>query len=231
MAEWPPPHAVRISGRVRRVLLRMHPERGLEVVTPRRLSERKVAELLDLHRDWIERHLPLLRTWPLEQIPSSIHLPALDQQWTIEHVASAEHPRLHIHPEARRLVLRGAPASLWPLLGRWLTAQAKAHLLPRLDDLATQHGFRLTGSSIRWSRTRWGSCSRRGSISLSARLLWLQPAAVHYVLLHELTHLEHFHHGPAFWQALEARLPGARLLDRQLRQAGRDLPGWLPLLK
>jgi len=231
MAAWPPPHTVRISTRARRVLLRVDPERGLEIVTPRRLGRSQVIALLDQHRAWIERHLPHLRTWPLEQIPSSIHLPALDQQWTIEHIAHVEQPHLHIHTEARRLVLRGAPASLWPLLGRWLTMQAKAHLLPRLDELAAQHGLRLTGSSIRWSRSRWGSCSRQGRISLSARLLWLQPAEVEYVLLHELTHLEHFHHGPAFWQALEARLPGARLLDGQLRHANRDLPGWLPLLK
>lgn len=232
MSDWPPPHTVRLSSRARRVLLRMHPERGLEVVTPRPLSDRKVAQLLDRHRDWIEQHLPRLRAWPAERLPEAIALPALAQSWTIEHVPDAVvRPRLHACPERGLLTLHGPVEVFWLLLGRWLTLQAKSHLLPRLDALAVRHGFRLNGATVRWSRTRWGSCSRRGTISLSARLLWLAPEEVEYVMLHELTHLEHFHHAPAFWQALENRMPGALRIDAGLRHASRALPDWLPLLK
>jgi predicted metal-dependent hydrolase len=42
--------------------------------------------------------------------------------------------------------------------------------------------------------------------------------AIDYVLLHELTHTRHMHHGPEFWQAMEARLPGARRFARELRR-------------
>ncbi|HET20058.1 MAG TPA: M48 family peptidase [Chromatiales bacterium] len=232
MGSWPPPHTVRISGRARRVLLRMHPERGLEVVTPLPLSERRVAQLLDQHRDWIEQHLPRLASWPADRFPEAIDLPALGQRWPLEHVTDAvARPRLRACAEQRTLALHGPAESLWPLLGRWLTLQAKGHLLPRLDALAEHHGFRLHGASVRWSRSRWGSCSRRGTISLSARLLWLAPEEVEYVMLHELTHLEHFHHAPAFWQALETRMPGALRIDAGLRRSRDRLPAWLPLLK
>lgn len=119
---------------------------------------------------------------------------------------------------------------LWPLLGRWLLQQAKLHLPPRLLAHARAHGLRPASVGVRWAQSRWGSCSQQGRISLNARLLWLPPQAVDYVLLHELTHLEHFDHSPAFWQALEARCPGARQWDQRLRQASADLPGWLRLL-
>jgi len=231
LSDWPPPHGIRLSSRARRVLLRLHPERGLEIVTPRPMSAQRALRLLEQHRDWIERHLPTLPTWSAQQLPSRIDLPALGQSWTLEHTPVAARPRLHACAERERITLHGPADALWPLLGRWLTGQAKARLLPRLEQLAAEHGFRFNGASIRWARTRWGSCSRRGTISLSARLLWLTPEQVRYVLMHELTHLEHFHHGPAFWQALETRLPGALMLDAQLRRAGRVLPAWLSLLK
>ncbi len=229
--DWPPPHTTRVSRRARRVSLRFHPEKGLEIVSPSRLTAAHVAELLDTHRAWIERHLPLRRVWPPGQLPLSIALPAIEQDWRVEHVAQAPRARLRACPDTQVVTFHGDGAAFWPLLNRWLTAQAKARLLPRLHALALEHGCALEGATIRWSRTRWGSCSRRGAISLSARLLWLAPAEVHYVMLHELTHLEHFHHGPDFWHALERRLPGARLIDARLRHAGRQLPAWLPLLK
>lgn len=229
--DWPPPHAVRISARARRVLLRMHPERGLEVVSPRPLSAQRVANLLDQHRDWIEHHLAKVRTWPTHQLPSSIDLPALGQRWTLEHSAGHDQARLKACAASLRLTLHGEIAALWPLLGRWLSQHAKSRFLPQINELARQHGFALKGASIRWSRTRWGSCSRRGTVSLSARLLWLAPHEVHYVMLHELTHLEHFHHGPDFWQALEERCIGAHQIDLGLRRASRGLPAWLPLLQ
>ena len=229
--DWPPPHAVRVSARARRVSLRMHPDRGLEVVTPRPLSAQRVSRLLDQHRDWIEHHLPKTRIWSAHQLPSSINLPALGQRWTLEHCTEHDQPRLKACPATMRLTLHGEIAALWPLLGRWLGQHAKSHFLPQISELARRHGFALKGASVRWSRTRWGSCSRRGTISLSARLLWLTPDEVHYVMLHELTHLAHFHHGPTFWQALEECCAGARQIDMGLRRASRELPAWLPLLQ
>ncbi len=231
MRAWPPPHTVRISSRAKRLLLRFHPEKGLEIVSPTRLSARQVGDLLEHHRAWIERHLPSLRAWPEDSLPESIDLPAVGQRWGLTHVPDAPASRLHADAQRRHLTLHGPPPLLWPLLGRWLLHQAKLHLPPRLLEHARQQGLHPSGVSVRWARSRWGSCSHQGRISLNARLLWLSPQEVDYVLLHELTHLEHFDHSPAFWQALEARCQGARQWDQRLRKASARLPGWLPHLQ
>ncbi|MEO1751318.1 YgjP-like metallopeptidase domain-containing protein [Thiofaba sp. EF100] len=231
MRAWPPPHTVRISSRAKRLLLRFHPEKGLEIVSPRRLSAHQVHEVLDAHRAWIEQHLSKLCQWPAERLPEAIDLPALGQCWSLAHVPDAPSGRLHADAQRQHLTLQGTPALLWPLLGRWLLHQAKLHLPPRLLEHARQQGLNPSAVSVRWARSRWGSCSHQGRISLNARLLWLSPQEVDYVLLHELTHLEHFDHSPAFWQALEERCLGARQWDRRLRKASACLPGWLPLIQ
>lgn len=230
MQPWPPSYTVRISSRAKRLLLRFHPEKGLEIISPTRISARQVGDVLEHHRAWIERHLSSLRAWTKDTLPKSIDLPAIGQCWHLTHVPRTPSIRLHADPQRQHLTLHGAPELLWPLLGRWLLHQAKLHLPPRLLEHARQQGLQPSGVSVRWARSRWGSCSHQGRISLNARLLWLSPQAVDYVLLHELTHLEHFNHSPAFWQALEARCLGARQWDQRLRKASLHMPDWLPHL-
>ncbi len=237
--DWPPAFQIRRSQRAKRVLLGFHPQRGLEIVTPKSLSTAQALALLEQHRDWIEKHQQRLPPLPARDghdasnLPSTIALPAIDQQWTLVHVAS-RHMRatLRSHAQERRLEFYGSTDELWPLLRRWLIALGKQHLLPQLHQLAQMQSDPLKGSNARWNHSRWGSCSRDGRINLSARLLFLAPHEVHYVLQHELNHLHHFDHSPAFWQALELRLPGARAIDRALRRihAHGNLPQWLSLL-
>lgn len=70
---------------------------------------------------------------------------------------------------------------------------------------------------IRYAKTRWGSCSSNGNISLNGYLALLPDTLFQYVLYHEITHLEHMNHSLLFWNALESRLPSARNLEKQLR--------------
>jgi predicted metal-dependent hydrolase len=73
--------------------------------------------------------------------------------------------------------------------------------------VARAHGFDVAGVSIRNQRTRWGSCSPSGRISLNWRLIQLPPAISDYVLLHELTHLRHLNHSARFWRELARLCP------------------------
>lgn len=99
---------------------------------------------------------------------------------------------------------------------RRLRAEAKATLPPRLAELAARHGFVYQGVKIKNNRSNWGSCSRKGNINLNLRLALLPPRLRDYVLLHELCHLRHPDHGPAFHALLEQVCPGHRALAREL---------------
>ena len=66
---------------------------------------------------------------------------------------------------------------------------------------------------IRCQRTRWGSCSTRGTVSLNCSLVFLRPEVVRYLFMHELAHTRHMNHSPGFWRLVEsarAGLPAAR---------------------
>ncbi len=58
------------------------------------------------------------------------------------------------------------------------------------------------------ARTRWGSCSHHGGISLNWRLVFMPMAVIDYVVCHELAHLKEMNHSPRFWSVGRATLPG-----------------------
>jgi len=83
-----------------------------------------------------------------------------------------------------------------------LRRNAKSVLPFQLAQLAQLHGFTYSNVKIRKSKSRWGSCSTKGTISLSFYLLLLPEHLIEYVLLHELCHTVQMNHSPAFWALL-----------------------------
>jgi hypothetical protein len=97
-----------------------------------------------------------------------------------------------------------------------LRAKAKAALPPRLAELAARYGFRYHRVTIKHNTSNWGSCSSKGNINLNLNLMRVPVPLQDYILLHELTHLRHPDHGPAFHTELE------RLLADHLAQNAED---------
>ena len=114
-------------------------------------------------------------------------------------------------------------ASMPPEREAELRALAAAQLVPRLHDLAAQHGLTFTRVSIRNQRSRWGSCSRRGAIALNYRLVLMPAWVAEYILIHELMHLREQNHGRRFWRHVAEACPGFREAERWLRTNGRAL--------
>ena len=111
-------------------------------------------------------------------------------------------------------------------LVRWLSRKAAGHLVPLVAGVAREEGLAYSGVTVRGQRTRWGSCSRRGTISLNRHLLFLPPPLVRYVVLHELCHTVKLDHSARFWEEVRRREPEAERLRRDLRLAGRWVPRW-----
>lgn len=77
--------------------------------------------------------------------------------------------------------------------------------------------------TIRDQKTRWGSCSARGTLSFNWRLMLAPPAVLDYVVVHELCHLTHMNHSPAFWQAVADVCPDYRIHRKWLKDHGHEL--------
>ncbi len=77
--------------------------------------------------------------------------------------------------------------------------------------------------SIRDQKTRWGSCSSKGTLSFNWRLMLAPPAVLDYVVVHELCHLTHMNHSAAFWQKVESVCPDYRAARKWLKDHGHEL--------
>lgn len=104
-----------------------------------------------------------------------------------------------------------------------LRRRAVAELPERLMVLARRHGLedRVSRITVRAQRTRWGSCTRRGAISLNWRLMQLPPAVCDYIIVHELAHLRHLNHSRQFWAEVERLCPDYVESETWLRHHGR----------
>jgi predicted metal-dependent hydrolase len=108
-----------------------------------------------------------------------------------------------------------------------LKQRATDELAPRLAAEAARHGFSFSSMSIRMQRTRWGSCSTRGRISLNAGLLFQPEEVVRYLLCHELAHTRHMNHSARFWNCVAQCEPRWKELDAALCRGWKHVPGWL----
>ena len=103
---------------------------------------------------------------------------------------------------------------------RHLRRLAARQLPARVHELAASNQLSVRKVSVRNQRSRWGSCSRTGTISLNWRLVQAPPYVEDYVILHELTHLFHMNHSARFWAKLEQVCPDYRAAEKWLKQHG-----------
>ncbi len=227
-AAWPPSYSVRVSAKALRARLRVLPDRGLEVVLPRGLDPALAAGFVERNRDWIERTLH--RVCP-EGAPETA-APDLPETVAL-HGGALSLPVLcagETPPETTAITLRvrrdDREAALRQLRRR-VKEYATSFLAKELKTLAAAHGFSFANLRFGCQRSRWGSCTVRGDISLNICLVFLPLDLARHVLLHELAHTLHCNHGQGFWKVLFAAEPNALALDKRLRKAWRYVPGWI----
>jgi predicted metal-dependent hydrolase len=232
------PHAleIRVSTRARRLSIRVFPDARVEVVVPRRAHAREVERFVASHREWIDdKRAQALRNRPVPQAfpPAALELNATGERFRLHVAAGAGRLRLAEvgAADGQETLLRiSGPAEPRPLrqaLRRWLMTAARKRLEPRVAALAAMTGVRYARVSVRRQRSRWGSCSARGTISLNCCLLFQPPDVVDYLIIHELMHVKHMNHSARFWQAVERHCAEARILDRELVQGWRHVPRWV----
>ncbi len=88
-------------------------------------------------------------------------------------------------------------------IAKFFDAQARLHLPERVEYFAKQMAVKPTGLSFRRQKTRWGSCSSRGHLSLNWKLLFAPEAVIDYLVVHELAHLVHANHSKKFWDLVK----------------------------
>lgn len=224
---------IRVSARVRRLSVRVYPDARVEVVVPPRARPREIERFIAEHREWIdEKRAAALARRPEPEVfpPKAIVFELTGESWRPHLGGEGGRRRIEeIGESSGGGILRIAdvgPGGLRAALRAWLLRAARERLEPRVAALAARMDVPYARVSIRRQRSRWGSCSVRGTISLNACLLFQRPAVVDYLIVHELTHVRHMNHSAKFWQAVERHCPDWRRLDRELLQGWRQVPRW-----
>ncbi|MGQ9856668.1 MAG: M48 family metallopeptidase [Fervidobacterium sp.] len=108
----------------------------------------------------------------------------------------------------------------------WLRKQAEEYLPKKVNEISEIMSVRYKKVTIRDTKTRWGSCSTKGTISLNWRLIMAPIGVVEYVIVHELAHIVHPNHSPQFWGFVGKFVPDYRLFRNWLKNNGKNLFLW-----
>ncbi len=195
----------RRSRRARRLSLRIDSAAGVaELVMPLGISEAAAERFADQHRDWIAARLGELPA--RHRFADGAAVPVLGESLRIRHDANGPRaPRRDA--DAAVLVVGGRGDQLAARIETWLREVARGALLDAATDHADALGRPLQGIRISDPRTRWGSCSPRGILSFSWRLVLAPPWVLDYVAAHEAAHLREMNHSRRFWALVEDRIP------------------------
>lgn len=209
--------------RARRYVLHLRPDGSARVTIPRRGSLRAARAFAEQQRPWLERQLTHLAARPV-----------VDPCWRTGQVIFYRGERVTLQTESgpagwivrwadQVLRLPGPVVDLRPAVERHLRALAARELPARVWALAAAAGLPLRRVQVRAQRSRWGSCSRRGTVSLNWRLVQMPAAVRDYVIWHELMHLREMNHSQRFWRCVAEVCPEFKQARRWLRQQGRAL--------
>ncbi len=236
--------ALQLDGQLLRYRLRRTPRRRhvhltvgddgmVEVRSPYRFSEAAAEAAIRANHDWLRHALrgAQQRRAARPALEDGCLLPLFDEQLELRlhegagGTAAGRRPR--VWRQACRLHVwrwSAEDTDVGALLEAWYRREAREHLGARLRMLQQPLGVEAAALSIRAQRTRWGSCSARGAINLNWRLLLLPSRLADYVLVHELCHLRHMNHSPAFWALVATQLPDHVQRRQELRARQASLP-------
>ena len=197
------PVRVRRSARARAYKLTIDGLRGeLRLSLPARANLKRALGWAQGHEDWVRAQMAV--TPAVTLLGDGATFPLEGREVRICWIAGATRT---IRLEGDRLILGGAAESVGARVLRWLRTRAKAVLEAETLAMAQDHGLIVASVGTGDTRSRWGSCTSTGAIRYSWRLI-LAPAWVRRsTVAHELAHLLHMDHSPAF-HAAHARIYG-----------------------
>jgi predicted metal-dependent hydrolase len=205
-------YTLRRSTRARHLRLTISASEGLVAVVPQRVALYHVTPFLQEKSAWIRKQLEHFRDTPALGPEGALRdgqevafrgeahtvrlvpLPAGARRALVTRMNGVIRLRLHRDDMDRAR----------EILEHWMREQARERIEAELRALAEEHGFAYARVFIRDQQTRWGSCSRRGNLSFSWRLILAPPHVLEYVVAHEFAHLKEWHHGERFWRLVRS---------------------------
>jgi predicted metal-dependent hydrolase len=206
--------------RARRYVLRMRPDGSARVTIPRGGSAAEARRFAQRNGAWVEQQLRRLAARPPISSRWRLGDEILFRGETVSLSAATTGGHAGVCFGGETVKVADPAADLRPAIERHLWRLAAKELPPRVHELAAVHQSPVRRISVRNQRSRWGSCSRRGTISLNWRLIQAPAAVRDYLILHELMHLREMNHSERFWARVAEVCPGWREAEHWLKRNG-----------
>jgi predicted metal-dependent hydrolase len=223
-------YSIRRSRRRATVSIAIDPEEGVLVTAPAPATVERLDRIVHAKAEWIVQRLKRQSDLPPppsgREFVSGETLLYLGRQYRLRvEIADAhgdvrlESGRLRV-PIPRYLSEKLRPAAVRTALIAWYKRHARRRLRERATAWAEKLGLSLSRVIVTEQRKRWGSASASGAIRLNWRIIQAPMSLVDYVIVHELMHLRHPDHTPAFWGALERVIADYETRKLRLRSLG-----------
>ena len=208
--------------RAKRYIIRLLPERVLRVTIPRGGSRKEALRFVSKNFAWVEKQFLSMRLQdsllPDDESQAVGTVLFRGRRVLARRVREDESLACFASQLDRGLSVTGS--SLRDAVETMLHRLAKVELPEATFRLAKVHGFNPGRVTIRNQKTRWGSCSSTGAISLNWRLVQVPAFVRDYVILHELVHLDHLDHSSRFWEQLAKACPNFNAAEAWLKLHG-----------
>lgn len=210
----------------RSVVAKIRRDGVIEVRAPLLYRESDMIAFLNQHKRWIFNHYDRLQNAENQEkkyVPGEIHY-YLGEKYSLQVIHSNKNA---VSIEGNSLVISCKnieniehPDYIKRLVDNWYHSQAKIvfnELLPPILEKFKKYKVSPAKITIRDMRSRWGSCSRRGNISLNLQLIKLNENCIRQVMIHEMCHLIYFNHQEGFYALMEEMMPDWKLWKKKLR--------------
>jgi predicted metal-dependent hydrolase len=214
-----------IRSRRKTLSIEIHPDGEIWVRSPQLLPKHEIDRVLVEKQDWIQRksaEMEKLKADPqTRNFTAGEQFPYLGKGYPLT-LGDRARPPL-VLKQGRFLLYRGAHERAEAVFEAWYRKEALRIFAERVSFYVTLTGLQPKRLRLSSARTRWGSCSTSGTISLNWRLILAPQEALDYVILHELAHLKIKNHQRDFWDLVKKMQPDYTVRRKWLKDHGHQL--------
>lgn len=212
------PIVIRKNARSRNMVIRYQPlQHHISLTLPRHVSIVQGLHFVEEKRQWLEAQLrSVIKPVAFED---GQRIPVLGKHYIIMHVGGRGVVRI----EGEQILVPGEKEFMARRLRVWIKAQAQDAIVALAEEKSGVLGKPVRKVGLRDTSSRWGSCSHKGHLSFSWRLVFAPYEVLHYVVCHEVAHLQHMDHSPAFWQTVSLLDPAQKTSRGWLKRHGGQL--------
>lgn len=213
-----------VNKRLKGIKLQFCSYRGLIISSPKKLSTKRLDKICIEHQDWIKTQQLKYPIKTSTALPEHLNLIALEKTYELTFI-NTEKSSIH-ETESHLVISANNKEQHINVLKKWIRKQAKQLFDLKLNEWSKNTQLHYSKLSVRSQKSRWGSCSSTGTISLNDQLLFMPSSVLDYIIVHELCHTVHPNHSARYWELVERHYSNYKHEERLLAQFAKQIPRW-----